>query len=73
MGLQQLPGVHPEGRVLAVGEHAGRGQGGGEDVESEGEGADVLRLGFLNFDFGLLLHNVELRQVQVSPPPPCDY
>ena len=50
MGLQQLPGVHPEGRVLAVGEHAGRCQGGGEDVESEGEGADVLRLGFLNFD-----------------------
>ena len=56
MGLQQLPGVHPEGRVLAVGEHAGRCQGGGEDVESEGEGADVLRLEFLNFDF--VLHNI---------------
>ena len=56
MGLQQLPGVHPEGRVLAVGEHAGRCQGGGEDVESEGEGAEVLRLGFLNFDF--VLHNI---------------
>ena len=71
MGLQQLPCVHPEGRVLAVGEHAGRCQGGGEDVESEGEGADVLKLGFLNFDFVLLLHNIELRQLQVSPP--CDY
>ena len=56
MGLQQFPGVHPEGRVLAVGEHAGRCQGGGEDVESEGERADVLRLGFLSFDIDL--HNI---------------